>query len=621
MFCALTLCEQEPCLFGQCQLTATGYRCHCQPGYTGANCEQKQRPCADNPCEGRGEMGLACLWPRCERRIMNIPFKPLSERMLQEPFWLGLITVTVVLAFIGLVWCAKRHLPEKLEKLLAEEADRNRPSGFAHSRPPSVREQLRRRRRGGGGVGPRARSRAARAPLGRLGIRANLRFFSVLSSRTPRHHRPATAHGQEPLVWARFALNAAKTKSSLRAMTMGSGWPGDGTPSPRKKRNNSTPTKKSLAEKNQILKQLVTPSANPQRPRKVSLGELIQLSERKLKEAGAAADAAAAGADRETTFSSASAPPVASCSLPASALLLAPRCVKRVARRRRASLDGKLEKKVTFARLLSKVSAEMSSGSEAELGLTRHAQLSGLPRSASTPPSPAADQRSPHSTSDGGRERGVWSRSSNQGSDSLSSLDVTSAAGAAAAAAAMNDLLAARRPSRLLHGARPPKNPSADSILAMFRTFSAAGADPRLSPSTTPTASSPQDDVAGSDESTASSVPTPLSSSCSLTLDSPPTHHALRVHGGGGGSTIEVPVLDALSAHKGAAGGGYGGGGGGGLGGGLGGGGLHPPSILLEVPSVGGGGFLSPIREVPTPLATPAPSPALTPVMPRSSVM
>lgn len=56
---------------------------------------------------------------------MHIPYKPLSERMLQEPFWLGLITVFVVLGVIGLFWCAKRHFPEKLEKLLAEEADRH----------------------------------------------------------------------------------------------------------------------------------------------------------------------------------------------------------------------------------------------------------------------------------------------------------------------------------------------------------------------------------------------------------------------------------------------------------------------------------------------------------------
>lgn len=57
---------------------------------------------------------------------MKIPYRPLSERMLQEPFWLGLITVFIVLAVIGIVWCAKRHFPEKIEKLLQEEADRNR---------------------------------------------------------------------------------------------------------------------------------------------------------------------------------------------------------------------------------------------------------------------------------------------------------------------------------------------------------------------------------------------------------------------------------------------------------------------------------------------------------------
>lgn len=62
---------------------------------------------------------------KCEKR-MKIPYRPLSDRMLQEPFWLGLITVFVVLAVIGLVWCAKRHFPEKIEKLLQEEAEKSR---------------------------------------------------------------------------------------------------------------------------------------------------------------------------------------------------------------------------------------------------------------------------------------------------------------------------------------------------------------------------------------------------------------------------------------------------------------------------------------------------------------
>jgi len=222
---------------------------------------------------------------------------------------------------------------------------------------------------------------------------------------------------------------------------------------------------------------------------------------------------------------------------------------------------------------------------------TRHPQLSGLPRSNSTPPSPAGDTRSPHSTS------------SNQGSDSMSSLDASLAL--AGGGHIVTDLFANRRPNRLLQqNGRPIKNPSADSILAMFRNFSSTASGSaihKMSPSTTPTASSPQDDAAGSDDSSTSSVPTPMSSS-SFTLDSPPLSHPFHRHNHS--NTIEVPVLDALSAHKTV-------GGGSNL--------LQPPTILLEIPSGGISKCLSPIREVPTPLATPAPSPALTPIMPRSA--
>ncbi|XP_071451365.1 uncharacterized protein [Hetaerina americana] len=157
LFCALTVCDLEPCVFGLCVLSGDaetggpGFTCSCYPGYTGVTCDERPRPCADNPCEGRGDClekgphSFVCrchAWwegQKCERRMLRIPYKPLSERMLHEPFWLGLITVTVVLGIIGLIWCAKRHFPEKLEKLLAEEADRTRHGVTASS---SARDNL-----------------------------------------------------------------------------------------------------------------------------------------------------------------------------------------------------------------------------------------------------------------------------------------------------------------------------------------------------------------------------------------------------------------------------------------------------------------------------------------------
>lgn len=204
---------------------------------------------------------------------------------------------------------------------------------------------------------------------------------------------------------------------------------------------------------------------------------------------------------------------------------------------------------------------------------TKHSSALSLPtevplRANSVPPSPSTNEiRSPHSTS------------SNQGSDSLSSSEL-----------ALHDFgLRAQRRAR-------PKVSSADSILAMFKNFATSSAGINLpssiiiSPSSTPTASSPQDDLAGDDDSSTSSIHTPVSFS-SGAPDSPVFYRQ---------STIEVPVLDALSAHKTtptttAAQ-------------------QHPPTILLEIPSNGiNNKCLSPIREMPTPI----PSPALTPIMPR----
>lgn len=46
--------------------------------------------------------------------------------MLEEPFWLGLMTIAIVLVVIAIVWCAKRHFAEKFERFVSEELERGK---------------------------------------------------------------------------------------------------------------------------------------------------------------------------------------------------------------------------------------------------------------------------------------------------------------------------------------------------------------------------------------------------------------------------------------------------------------------------------------------------------------
>ncbi|UYV80322.1 hypothetical protein LAZ67_18002390 [Cordylochernes scorpioides] len=149
---------------------------------------------------------------RCERYTLKIPYKPLSQRMLEEPFWLGLITVCSVLVVILCVYCIKRKFADKIEKLLAEEIERskyNRTSSATRYSltstvtpgSPSPQTSLFSRLRGkpASGLSPASRSgfeellrRVARRPAGpREGEEARgddekLRILSNLVSSSPR---------------------------------------------------------------------------------------------------------------------------------------------------------------------------------------------------------------------------------------------------------------------------------------------------------------------------------------------------------------------------------------------------------------------------------------------------
>ncbi|KAF4095682.1 cubilin isoform X1 [Onychostoma macrolepis] len=44
----------NPCVNGQCENTATGYICRCDPGWAGQNCDQNVNECSSNPCQNGG---------------------------------------------------------------------------------------------------------------------------------------------------------------------------------------------------------------------------------------------------------------------------------------------------------------------------------------------------------------------------------------------------------------------------------------------------------------------------------------------------------------------------------------------------------------------------------------
>jgi hypothetical protein len=46
--------------------------------------------------------------------------------MLEEPFWLGLITVTAVLALLSIIYCIKKKFAERIEAFFAEEIERSK---------------------------------------------------------------------------------------------------------------------------------------------------------------------------------------------------------------------------------------------------------------------------------------------------------------------------------------------------------------------------------------------------------------------------------------------------------------------------------------------------------------
>lgn len=60
----------------------------------------------------------------CERFRFKGQYKPLSQRMLEEPFWLGLIAIGSVIILISFAYCLKKMFAEKIEQFFTEEIEK-----------------------------------------------------------------------------------------------------------------------------------------------------------------------------------------------------------------------------------------------------------------------------------------------------------------------------------------------------------------------------------------------------------------------------------------------------------------------------------------------------------------
>ncbi|XP_064466575.1 uncharacterized protein LOC135377815 [Ornithodoros turicata] len=276
LFCHVTVCDVgEPCSRqGNCSVSPAGtVECSCRPGFFGSDCSLRTSPCEGSPCGSHGRCvavngtyvchcNIFFEGSRCEKQVFRIPYRPLSQRMLEEPFWLGLITVSAVLLLILLVYCIKRKFADKIEKFLAEEIERskNNPS------PPATRYSL----------------SSTRPSLTPASLSPQPCQRSLLS-RIRRHSVRSGQGGSSPSDkdQAAFSFDDLLKRSSQSSGSKKHSTNSSDSENPPPSIATASLPKEKDPETSRILASLVTSTKSPGK-RRMSLDEFIKLSERKI---------------------------------------------------------------------------------------------------------------------------------------------------------------------------------------------------------------------------------------------------------------------------------------------------------------------------------------------------
>ncbi|GFT85027.1 protocadherin Fat 1 [Nephila pilipes] len=299
LFCHVTWCDINICgENGFCNLTSSGWICNCLSGYGGSRCEKIVTPCSPNPCGAFGKCSLRngtffcrCTLDyegsTCEKVVMRIPYKPLSQRMIEEPFWLGLITVSTVLVIIFFVYCIKRKFADKIEKFLAEEIERSKyqPS------PPATRYSLSSTQPSltPGNQSPQT---CPKSLFNR--IRKNS-LLSAACSPSPTPDRDASRTFS-------FDDILRRVHSSKRSKGSNNSPSSSGASGANHAELSREEVQRKEEEKSRILASLVTPFKEPA-SRRMSLDEFFRMSERKLQMSARRANSTdSEGERKETSF-------------------------------------------------------------------------------------------------------------------------------------------------------------------------------------------------------------------------------------------------------------------------------------------------------------------------------
>ncbi|XP_065316157.1 uncharacterized protein LOC135924943 isoform X2 [Gordionus sp. m RMFG-2023] len=145
-FCLNHPCESQNCNFGVCIIKDNTYACECDKFHVGSKCQYEI--CDANICNSQGICQLSLnetevcncyggyTGSTCELKLPIIKVLTPSEKFFQEPFWMGIFLVIIVLIILGLIMLCQRKWTGEYKFIFCDDCS------FIKPRPKSKRNKF-----------------------------------------------------------------------------------------------------------------------------------------------------------------------------------------------------------------------------------------------------------------------------------------------------------------------------------------------------------------------------------------------------------------------------------------------------------------------------------------------